>query len=315
MTKISPFELLLWLLGGLAISLVYDIGGTAIVWYFDGFSQAQLFFDAYTNSFKTIVAFGLILGTTLVLLRTQTVVQTSIERAFTKEQLERTTYFKHRADFWRLRKTLLFGGPLIVVGFFVFSSCRFPLTGTGEVLMMISACAQYALGSFVGRKLMYTGMMLHSLANVRVTRNLFAQRKLDDINTYVILASTLTIIFVYIHVMSYFNAPFLYNGPFEKSVKIFLVFPAVIATPVLLIFNFYPREVVRRLYDKSIKVELRNLRRHLRNESLSDYEKRSYLIEFDKMSREELRYRLQLTLSDLPFGITILIMVLQPLLK
>jgi len=38
-------------------------------------------------------------------------------------------------------------------------------------------------------------------------------------------------------------------------------------------------------------------------------------MEFQKLSREELRYRLQLTLSDLPFGITILIMVLQPLLK
>lgn len=315
MTRFSPFALLLWLLGGLAISLVYDIAGTGIVWYLDGFPQAQLFFDAYTNSFKTLVSFGLVLGTTLILLRTQKVVQTTVERAFTKDQLLKTKYYIYRDHFWRRRKTMIFAGQLTIIGFVVFSSCKFPLTGSGEVLMMIAACGQYALGSFVGRKLMYTGMMLHSLTQVRVTRNLFAQRKLDDINIFVILASTLTIIFVYIHVLSYFNAPFLYDGPFEKSVKIFLAFPAVIATPVLLIFNFYPREVVRRLYDKSIKVELRNLRRYLRNETLSDYEKRSCLIEFDKMSREELRYRLQLTLSDLPFGITILIMVLEPLLK
>jgi hypothetical protein len=33
------------------------------------------------------------------------------------------------------------------------------------------------------------------------------------------------------------------------------------------------------------------------------------------MCRDELRYSLQLTINDLPFGITILLMVLQPLLK
>jgi len=39
------------------------------------------------------------------------------------------------------------------------------------------------------------------------------------------------------------------------------------------------------------------------------------LIEFDKMSRDELRYSLQLALTDLPIGITILYMLLQPLIK
>jgi hypothetical protein len=53
----------------------------------------------------------------------------------------------------------------------------------------------------------------------------------------------------------------------------------------------------------------------MKDEKLSDYEKRSYLLEFDKMSRDELRYNLQLTLSDLPIGITILIMVLEPIIK
>ena len=115
--------------------------------------------------------------------------------------------------------------------------------------------------------------------------------------------------------MCYYAAPFAYDTMFKQSVRTFLILPAIMATPVLLIFNFYPREVLRKLYSKSIDVEITNLRRKLRDENLNAYEKRSYLIEFNKMSREELRYSFQLALTDLPIGITILAMVIQALLK
>jgi hypothetical protein len=150
---------------------------------------------------------------------------------------------------------------------------------------------------------------------VEVKHNLFKKRELDAINPYVNAASTLTIIFVYIHVRGYYDGPFLYDSILGQSIKPFLLIPAIIATPVLLIFNFYPRAVLRKLYDKSIKLEVKKLKKTMQDEKLSDYEKRSYLLEFDKMSRDELRYNLQLTLSDLPIGITILIMVLEPIIK
>jgi hypothetical protein len=53
----------------------------------------------------------------------------------------------------------------------------------------------------------------------------------------------------------------------------------------------------------------------MKSDSISEFEKRSYLLEFEKMSREELRYSLQLTLSDLPIGITVLVMALESLLR
>lgn len=53
----------------------------------------------------------------------------------------------------------------------------------------------------------------------------------------------------------------------------------------------------------------------MKSDSISEFEKRSYLLEFEKMSREELRYSLQLSLSDLPIGITIIVMALESLVK
>lgn len=315
MANISPFILLLWFLGGFVGSIAFGSVGSVLVWYIDGEPATKAFVEAYVSTFKTVITFGLTIGTTLVLLRTQKVVQSTIESSFSEKELNKSKYFEYRRKFWLPRKTVLFGASITIVGFVLFTSFGFPLRGAGATLMIIAACAQYTLGAFVGRKLMYTGMMLHSLREIRITRNLFANRQLDDVNVFVVLMSTLTIVFVYFHVSFYFSGPFEYSGFFGNSLKPFVIFPAVIATPVLLIFNFYPREIIRRVYDRSIQIEMSGLKKRLRNESLTDFEKRAHLLEFAKMSRDEVRYRMQLTLSDLPFGITILVMVIQPLLK
>ncbi len=299
--------------GGLGISAVYDGFGTVLVWYLEGETAAAEFFTAYTGTFKTIISLGVILGTALIVFYAQKDVPEMIERVFTEPLLAKTDYYTQKRYFLSWRKTMIFTAEVAFVAFIIFRCCQFPLKGTGDILMMIAVCAEYAFASFVGRKLRYTAMMVYSLSKVMIVRNLFKERELDDINWYMNIASTLTIIFVYIHVMFYYKAPFLY--PFGQSFQIFLILPVIMATPVLLIFNFFPREVLRTLYRKSIDVEIKKLQKLLRNEALSTYEKRSYLIEFDKMSRDELRYSFQFLLTDLPIGITILAMLLQPLLN
>lgn len=300
---------------GLAISLAFGAGGAGLVFLIDGRAEGLRFVTAYTTDFRTLVSFGLILGTALVVYRSQHVIPETIERAFTAGELSKTDYRLYRQKFWSLRRTIIFAGELVVIAFVVFAYCRFPLNQLGANLMIAVGCIQYALGSYVGRKLGYAGMMLHSLLRAPVNRNLFKRRELDEINTYVHVASSLTVIFVYVHVLGYYTGPFAYDSILGASLRPLLLIPAIIATPVLLIFNFYPRAVLRKIYSQSIDVEMKQLRAALRSEALSAFEKRSYLIEFDKMCREELRNSLQLTLSDLPIALTILIMLLEPILK
>jgi hypothetical protein len=296
---------------GLVMSLAYSLGGAVLLFFYEGKSESLAFLEAYNNSFKTLISMGLILGTALVIFRSQNIIPKTIEEAFEKEQLENTNYYFYKKRFGSARRSMTFAAEFAVAGFVIFTYCQFPLKGLAEVLMMVPACAQYALGVYVGRKLFYAGMMLHSLQDINVARNLFKNRELDELNTYVHIVSTLTIIFGYIHLIGYYEGPFLFQSVFGKSTKIFLLLPGLIATPVLLIFNFYPRLVLRKLYDQSIDIEIRALQKALQSEKLSAFEKRSYLLEFDRMSREELRYSLQLTLSDLPLGITILVMASQ----
>lgn len=315
MTDRSPFRLMLIFFGGQAIALAYGVVGFFLLWWLSEKSEAQAFFAAFTGSFKTVISLGLILGTALLVHHTQDDIPKAIEDAFSEKQLKETHYAYYKRRFSSRRISLTFSAEFIIAAFIIFSYCQFPLAPVAEWLMIVAVCAEYALAVYVGRKLMYAGMMLHSLMNVTVTRNLFKDRELDGINLYVNAASTLTIIFVYIHASSYYPGPFRYESILGHSIKPFLLLMPFIATPVLLIFNFYPRAVLRKLYQKSIEVATQQLQRSLKDENLSPYEKRAHLIEFGKMSREELRYNLQLTLTDLPIGITILVLIVQALMK
>ena len=299
---------------GLAISLAYGVVGAGILFPLEGGAETYNFWEAYVSTFRSLFSLGLILGTALVVHRTQALIPERIEASFTEEQLAATTYSTYRDRYVSRRRSVTFAAEFVVAAFVIFSLCQLPLGSIAEALLMIAVCAEYAFGVYVGRKLCYAGMMLHALLEIRVTRNLFAGHELDEINTHVNVVSMLTLVFVYVHVRNYYDAPFAYQSFMGASARVLLILPAIIATPVLLIFNFYPRSALRRIYSQSIDVAVRRLREKLKREDLSAYEQKACVIEFDKLARDELRYRLRLTLSDLPIGIAVVVMVLDPLL-
>ncbi len=311
----SPLRLVWLAFWGFAISLAYGLCAAGIVYAIEGKYDAQQFLIMYIGRFNMLVTTGLIIATVLIIGASQDVIPDTIEAAFTDEDLADTDYSEPRKYYSSIASTVSFASLMIILGLAVFTLCRFPLSGAGHTFLLIAGCMQWALASYVGRKLRHAGMMIHSLQKIQVRRNLFQERALDPINTAVHIATTLTVVFIYLHIRSYYYGPFEYDGFLGKSAQVFLLLPAVIATPILVIFNFFPRIVLRKLYDKSIDVELQLLHTELQNEALSPFEKRRRLMEVDKLYRDQLQYSLQLTLSDLPIGITVLIMLIQPLLK
>ena len=299
---------------GFGASTAYGAAGFWLVDTLQGRTHSERFLTAYVSSFNALLSLGLIVGSAWLVFRSQTLIPQTIESAFNGDTgLWQTRYHFYRRRFIDPVRSITITGVYASIGFGIFTACRFPLSGASDALMLIAVCVQYGVGAYVGRKLCYVGMMLYSLLDARVSRNLFREHELDAINAYVHVASTLTIIFVYANVRGYYYGPFVYNTWLGTNARAFLLFPALVATPVLLIFNFYSRAVVKKLYSDSIDVEIRSLQGSLQSESLSEYEKRSLILEVDKMTRDELRYSLQLTLSDLPIGITVALMILQPL--
>src|SRR5437868_14287400 len=121
---------------GLGVSLCYGFVGLVLVSYLDGREEARLFFVAYTSSFKTIISLGLILGTWLIVYRTQDVISETIEAAFAQQELDATNYFMNKQKFYRLKSSITFSAQFIVVAFVVFNYfCQFALSKWGQYLM------------------------------------------------------------------------------------------------------------------------------------------------------------------------------------
>src|SRR6185503_1449119 len=185
MTRLSPFEVMTTGFWGFAISGAFGIVSSTITYLVDGKQATIDFVVAYVASFNVLITLGLIIGTSLIVLRSQHVIPEIIESAFNEKELSETKYDFYKRRFNNPRRSVEFVAEFVVFGFLIFAFCRFPLSVTGEGAMIVAACAQYGLGVYVGRKLCYAGMMLHSLLAAKISRNLFKERELDDINSYV----------------------------------------------------------------------------------------------------------------------------------
>ncbi len=89
-----------------------------------GKSEAQLFFAAYTTTFRTVLSLGLILGTALIVFYRQDVIPATIERVFKGQLTQDYYYYKKR--FSRLRISLTFSGEMILIAFVIFPIVSFP---------------------------------------------------------------------------------------------------------------------------------------------------------------------------------------------
>jgi hypothetical protein len=302
------FQLMGHTFGGFFISFAYGLLTASIVWLVDPLRLRE-YIDSYFIHFNCLVSGGLIIGTALFVFRTQETIPDFIEGMFDPATLSATNFQEAKLDYLNAYKSAYFSSQFICAAFIIFHFCKFPVPGISQHFMVLFACLQYALGVYVGRKLFHISHMLVAIEEIELPKDIFKDDELGFIVAYVNALSTLTIIFVYIHVRSYFDGPFAYDTVLGKAPRLALLLPGVIAAPVLVIFNFYPRMSLNRLYSRSITGEVDRLTSNLRNENLSEFERLAYLIEYDRLAKDELRNRLKITMGDLPIGIAIILMI------
>ncbi|XXJ20792.1 hypothetical protein ACR42D_14875 [Desulfovibrio caledoniensis] len=305
------FSLMHHVLWSFLVPLAYGGVASTIIWFTESAKVFSRFVEAYFVSFNCVISAGLILGAVSFVYFTQGHVVELIEKSFFDKDLRRDSgYQESKRRFLSVQRSISFSAQFILVAFLIFYTCQFPFEGFAQYAMIGIGCAQYGMGVYVGRKLFYFSKMLNDVEKLHTKEDVFTDGNLGLISSYVNILSTLTVVFVYVHVKSFYGAPFEFNTILGASAKHFLLLPGIIAIPVLIIFNFYPRSVLRTLYSRSINVRLEELTKSLEGRELSQFEQLSYVAEREKMSRDELKYRLQLSLSDIPIGITIVALII-----
>lgn len=297
---------------GFLISLSYGIVSSLIVYLFANAefnSYLKYFFLSY-NSFLTG---GLGFGLAYQVYKTQKYIPELIAAVFEKYDLDTIPQYNvHKKRFHSVSRSMAIVTLHVAISFILFYYAKFPFSNKiPETLMVIFGCSLFGCGVYVGRKIFYVAQMLQTIEGIEFEDDIFSDNKLEGIAVYINVITTFTVLTTWLLVSSYYRGPFIFDSMFGESVRIFMFYPAITALPVLVIFNYYPKVFIRKIYTKSINNKLNLLEETLKNKiKITEFEKIQYLAEVDKISQEELKYRLRLALNDLPMVITIIIMLI-----
>ncbi len=308
------FRLSNFMFAGYIVSFAYVVATGSVVWLVSPRLLAKYAY-AFCLSFNCLTSSGVIITAALFVFFTKRDIPEIIENSFEAAALSSTKYPFYKRLYLSLFGAVSFSTNYIIGSFFIFYLSKFPFDGWAEIFLITIGCAEYGLIVYVGRKLYFIAKMLGAISNLPPTKNVFRESRLGEIISYVNILSTVTVIAVYLMAKGFYEGPFVYNSVIGSSVKLAMLLPALIFTPVIVLFNFYPRYVLRKLYSESIATEVTRLSDGLRNQFLSEFERLSYAIEYDRLQKDDLKNSLQLTLSDLPMAVTIVIMLIGVLVK
>ena len=242
---------------GFLISLVYGIVSSLTVYIFanDEFgSYIKHFFLSY-NSFLTG---GLAFGLTYQVYKTQNYIPEIIFNVFNKNDLDSITQYKeHNKRFYSVQRSMTIVTIHVVISFLLFYYAKFPFFNKiPETFMIIFGCSLFGAGVYVGRKIFYVAQMLQTIENIEFNDDIFSDNKLEGIAVYINVITTFTVITTWLLIKSYYGGPFVFDSIFGQSIRIFMFYPAITALPVLVIFNYYPKVFIRKIYTKSINKKL-----------------------------------------------------------
>ena len=230
---------------GFGLAVLFGVLPAVVVWQLEGVDKATEFTTSFFNDFRGAISGGLIFSAAILVWRSQAWIPDLLDETFGEEFLGTTSYPEQKRRFLSTARSVSFASSFVVVGLGLFSLAEYPLDGLSHYALLSFGCIQYALGVYIGRKLFYIAQMLHAIEGLDPPIDVFTDDKLGPISTYVNSLSTLTVVFVFAHVYTYYSAPFVYGSPLGESVRSALLLPAVLAVPVVAIFNFYPRTVLR----------------------------------------------------------------------
>jgi hypothetical protein len=228
-----------------------------------------------------------------------------IEQAVSNDEIAPTRYTHWRTYFESKRLGLVQFSVFFIIGLVIYSLLRFPVDETAYPFFLVYSSIQYAFGGFIGRKLWCIGLMLRSLEEVEPRSDLLESEAFPRLIYLVNIFTFLTLVMVAVH--TFFHINFDYAATSDVSILLSPLAYAlvVLAIPILVLFNFYPRMVVNKLYLKSIRLKKAWLAEKIEESNESEIAKMKHTIDYEKYLSEEFRYRQKVALSELPVALTI----------
>lgn len=214
--------------------------------------------------------------------------------------------------------------PLTVIGGFVLWNCGFPLQGFARLYLAICSISIYYVASTILAFFIYSLALFNYIDEQSQNRNLECLKannaspvELEHIDTFFVLCSTVGIFAIYLGFRGTLTATF------ASALGVFhdlLFLPLFLYLPTTLCYSFYPRYVLRKIFERDIIGKIREFEKQI-DTSLSaasfkdNLEIKKLVFEIREKMMQEHRASPILGFKDAPSLTISLLILLQILLQ
>ncbi len=311
----SIFNIFVWC----GISLALCLVGFIISYFYQGPIIARELFNSWIFYFDGILVGGVGYGLMWFIKNygRNLLAQINDLIAISEEDMPKVFVYSRRMNS-QLWKNVV-GIPLTIVGGIIMWNCGYPLEGFAKYYLAIGSISIYYVGSYLLTFFIFSLMMFKSLEDsekrIELTRNI-VPLEFNNLNYFFVITSTVGVAGIYLGFRGTLTANFVLD-PEGIITRKLLIFPVILFLPLTLCYSFYPRYVLKKLYENDIIKKIKEIeekRQRVADERNSLKDK----IEMDK-TLSEIREKLimerdqfpLISLKDSPSLLISIIMVIQ----
>jgi len=304
------------------ISTVLALLGWAITFFFVNQESASLFFESWIFRFNGIFVGGFGYGLCWFVLGNRKNLVQQIKSIFQIVNEETETkiigYFRNilYSKYYHIISLII-----TFLGGLVLWNSGFPLDGFPKFYLAISVISMYYVASlllvFVLYILSLFFFMEKNIDSFKISENT-SIIDIELFNSFFIASATVAILALYFGLRGTITANFAHDAVQYKK---FLILPVIIYLPVILIYSFYPRYIIKKLHENSILLKIRDFEKKYLvydNQTISNKEQlelEKLILEIkEKLMLERAKISI-LTLKDSPSLLLSIIVFIQFILQ
>ncbi|MFA6981280.1 MAG: hypothetical protein WC209_18280 [Ignavibacteriaceae bacterium] len=167
--------------------------------------------------------------------------------------------YSHKANSWTWK--IIIGVPITIIGGIILWSGGYPLQGFSKYYLAICSISLYFVASYILTFFIYIILMFKALEEElkdNPISKIVPALEYETINNFFTITATIGIFGLYFGFRGTLTANLDILMAFEPLRKLFIL-PVILFLPIALVYSFYPRYILKKIYDMEIINQLRKL--------------------------------------------------------
>lgn len=242
--------------------------GVLIAGYFQGSEMGGEVFTSYFFNFNGVFILGFAFGLFLFVKKTNQQTFNSLFNLLEIPDNHKVSLLRYNRWNTSSKRKILLSIFFGTIGGFIFWKCGYPYFGFSKYFLAVSSFSIFIVAGQLASFFISTILIFRKLDEVSMEVKIKPGSnpyELENLNTYFLICSTLSIITLYLAFRGTLTANFTYTDT-DYVFRKLLIYPIICFLPGMLFVSFYYRYVLRKIQENEISKKLETLEKMSKTE-------------------------------------------------